>query len=370
MKLLGLGRAQLVRVPERGMRLDPEALEELLERCLRDRRAVLACVGVLGTTEYGTVDPIDRLVDARDRFGERGLGFGLHVDAAWGGYLATVFREADGRLRPRADILAEHAHFPRPHVYDAFAALARTDSITVDPHKLGYLPYGAGAFVCRDHRAVALLAEQADYVFQGDAGGDYFTRHRRLGQVVPEGSKSGAAAAAVYVTHRVLPLDHAHFGALPRQTLRAAEAFADATTRFAASIASRARVCLPFVPDSNLVCLAINPAGNRDVAVANAFVQRVCDELRCDPGQPLQNKQFFGSSTTLRPECVGADELGAILDALGLDPASFSEEPGADRLLILRHTLMNPYLIDTENGISYIDRYFEHLGGRLRALLP
>lgn len=30
---------------------------------------------------------------------------------------------------------------------------------------------------------------------------------------------------------------------------------------------------------------------------------------------------------------------------------------------------MNPYLIDRENGISYIDRYFEFLTRRTRALL-
>src|SRR5690606_21131316 len=48
----------------------------------------------------------------------------------------------------------------------------RTDSVTVDPHKLGYLPYGAGAFICRDHRATALLAESADYVFHEDAARD------------------------------------------------------------------------------------------------------------------------------------------------------------------------------------------------------
>jgi hypothetical protein len=29
---------------------------------------------------------------------------------------------------------------------------------------------------------------------------------------------------------------------------------------------------------------------------------------------------------------------------------------------------MNPYLIDRENGISYIDLYFEHLARRIRAL--
>ena len=82
----------------------------------------------------------------------------------------------------------------------------------------------------------------------------------------------------------------------------------------------------------------------------------------------MQDKQFFGSVTTLRPEALGEAETCRILDALGLDPATLGED-GGDRLMILRHTLMNPYLIDHENGISYIDRYFDYLGGRLRALL-
>lgn len=369
LKLLGLGRAQLLRVPERHMRMDPEALEGVLETCLRDARPVLMAVGVLGTTEYGTVDPIDRLVDARDRFAQRGLGFAVHVDAAWGGYLATMFRNPDGSLRPREEVAAAYGQFPRPHVHAAVAALPRTDSVTVDPHKLGYLPYGAGAFVCRDHRAVALLAEQADYVFHGDTPDDYFARHRRLGQVIPEGSKSGAAAAAVYVTHRVLPLDHLNFGLLPAKTIRATEHFATRANDFAREIASLARVAVPFVPDSNLVCLALNPTGNTTVAAANRFVERLHDDLRCDPSQPLQLKQFFGSATSLRPEVAGAEAIDSLCARLGLDASSFRDAPGAERLLILRHTLMNPYLLDAENGISYIDRYFDYLRARIARLV-
>ena len=367
-KLLGLGRAQLELLPERGMRVDTDALEETLERCLRERQPVLLAVAVMGTTEYGTVDPIDGVVVARERFAARGLGFGVHVDAAWGGYLATLFRNEDGSLRTRDEVASGFTAFPSPDVYAAVAALGDTDSVTVDPHKLGYLPYGAGAFICRDHRAMALLSEEADYVFHGDAPKDYLGRYRSLGQFIPEGSKSGAAVAGVYVTHKVLPLDHAHFGLLPAQTIRSAEAFHARALRFAEEMAGVVQAVVPFPPDSNLVCFALNPAGNRDVAVANAFVRRVHDELRCDPRQPLQNKQFFGSVTTLRPEALGEEETHRILDALGLDVATLDGE-GGDKLMILRHTLMNPYLIDRENNISYIDLYFDHLAARLRALL-
>ncbi|MEO7068000.1 MAG: pyridoxal-dependent decarboxylase [Rhodanobacter sp.] len=366
LKLLGLGRDQLELLPTKGMRLDPAALRNTLERCAREKQAVLMCVAVLGSTEYGTIDPIDQVLAAREVSRERGLDFTVHVDAAWGGYLATVFRNEDGTLRSRDEVAAEYVHFPTPGVHAAFAALAATDSVTVDPHKLGYLPYGSGAFICRDHRAMALLAERADYVFHGGTSKDYLTRYRSLGQFIPEGSKSGAAAAAVYVTHKVLPLDHAHFGHLPRATVRAAEMFHARAQRFALELADCVQAMVPFAPDSNLVCLALNPRGNTSIAAANAFVRELHDVLRCDPRQPLQTKEFFGSVTTLRPDMLGPSQTMRIFNALGLETSAL--DPDEDRLMILRHTLMNPYLIDHENGISYIDRYFDFLDRRVRAL--
>lgn len=370
MKMLGLGRGQLQLLPEHAMHLDIDALHEALNHCHDRGQPVLMAVAVLGSTEYGTIDAVDGVVAARSTWDRRGLGFAVHADAAWGGYLATLFRRPDGSLRPREEVGEAYARFPSRQVHAAFAALGDTDSVTVDPHKLGYLPYGAGAFVCRDHRAMTLLSEDADYVFQGGDDDAYMERYRVLGRYIPEGSKSGAMAAAVYVTHRVLPLDHEHFGCLPRQTLLAAEAFYEQALAFAARIQAVASVRVPFAPDSNLVCLAINPAGNRDLGAANELVQRLYRGMRADPSRPLQVREFFGSATTLQPAAVGTAEMGRMLQSLGLDPASLdSDDPSRDRLLILRHTLMNPYIIDHENGISYVERYFDSLEERLRCAL-
>lgn len=367
-KLLGLGRAQMELLPECGMRIDTAALEATLKRCQDERQPVLLAVGVMGTTEYGTIDPIDALVAARERFSAQGFGFSVHVDAAWGGYLATLFRNEDGSLRTQAEVASGFNAFPTTEVYNAIAAIGETDSVTVDPHKLGYLPYGAGAFICRDHRAIGLLSEEADYVFHGSAKQDYMSRYRGLGQFIPEGSKSGAAVAGVYVTHKVLPLDHAHFGKLPAQTIHFTEIFHARALQFAHEMRDVVHAVVPFAPDSNLLCFALNPVGNHRVAQSNAFVSQLHDELRSDPSQPLQNKQFFGSATTLRPDVLGETETQRILNALGLDPATLHED-GGEKLMILRHTLMNPYLIDHTNGISYIDLYFEHLASRIRSLL-
>ena len=363
LKLLGLGGQQLELLPTRGMRLDVDALDASLERCARRHEPVLMAVAVLGSTEHGTIDPVDSVLRARKDSRARGLDFAVHVDAAWGGYLATLFREEDGSLRSYEAIAAEFEHFPSAALHAAFGALAQTDSVTIDPHKLGYLPFGSGAFVCRDHRAMCLLSERADYVFHGTAAPDYLARYRNLGQYIPEGSKSGAAAAGVYVAHKVLPLDHRHFGRLTRATVRAAEAFHARALRFADEQDGHLCVRVPFAPDSNLVCLALNPFGNRSLAHANTFMHRLHDTLRADPRQPLQLKEFFGSVTTLRPDLLGTAETAQILSTLGLD-ATGHDEP----LVILRHTLMNPYLIDHENRISYIDRYFEFLARCVAAI--
>ncbi len=368
LKLLGLGRNQLQLLPEREMRLDIDALEEALLQCQRDRQPVLMSVAVLGTTEYGTIDPVDGVVAARQRSGQAGLGHWVHIDGAWGGYLATLFRNPDGSLRSRDEVGRPFQSFPADTVHAAFAALGKTDSVTVDPHKLGYLPYGAGAFICRDGRAMELLREEADYVYHDANADSYMRRFRGLGQFIPEGSKSGATAAAVYISHQVLPLDHAHFGRLQAQTIRSAEHFLGAARRFATAMAEVARVCVPFPPDSNLVCLAINPLGNSDVGVANHFLRKLYQVLRCDPQQPLQVKSYFASTTTLRPDALGAVEMGRIMQMLGIDPTTLGGD-GDDRLVILRHTLMNPYLLDEHNDLSYIDGYFRFLGEEIRRLL-
>jgi len=125
-------------------------------------------------------------------------------------------------------------------------------------------------------------------------------------------------------------------------------------------------VCLPFAPDSNLVCIAINARGNRDIAAMRALIESLYDQLRVAPGQPIQQRAFFGSITTLKPSALGAIDYQRVLDLLGLDLPT-GEEDG--RLLILRHTLMNPFLRDDSGGTDYLALYLEHLEGLLRAAL-
>jgi glutamate/tyrosine decarboxylase-like PLP-dependent enzyme len=370
MKLLGLGKANLLGVGvDDHMRMDPAHLRRLIEEAFADRRPVLAVVGVLGSTEFGTVDPIHEIVNLRDEMRGRRLDFPIHVDAAWGGYLASVFRDASGGLVAREEVAASFKYFPSAPLYDAFAALPRVDSVTVDPHKLGYVPYAAGAYVARNREAVDFITQDAAYVFDVEDGGEEQPRGQRLmnlGRYILEGSKAGAAAAAVHVTHRTLPLDQTGFGRLLAQTVRTCEYFWDTARERADDLADRVRVCVPFEPDSNLICIAVNPTGNRDLGKMNRFGRAVFSRMKVDPDQPVQVKSFIGSYTSLRKESLPGDRSEGLLGALGIDPTTFTETPAdpsreSDHIFILRHTLMNPWLMDGPGGRPYVDLYWEYL---------
>ncbi|MDQ3309833.1 MAG: pyridoxal-dependent decarboxylase, partial [Gemmatimonadota bacterium] len=69
-RALGIGGAQLVHVPvDRRFRMDPVALEETIHRLASLRQPVIACIGVIGTTEESAVDRLDLIADVRQRAG-------------------------------------------------------------------------------------------------------------------------------------------------------------------------------------------------------------------------------------------------------------------------------------------------------------
>ncbi|MDZ7789131.1 MAG: pyridoxal-dependent decarboxylase [Xanthomonadales bacterium] len=375
LKLLGLGAANLetIAVNER-MRLDADALERKLGELNARGRPVLAVIGILGTTEFGSIDPINDIVSARQRWRRKGTDFAIHVDAAWGGYLASMFHRPDGTLIDHQEMRRGFHFFPSAPVYKAFAALRHVDSITVDPHKLGYVPFGCGAYVARHRGMTDFISQKAAYVFdeaESVADSEYERRFRNLGQYILEGSKPGAAAAGAWLSHRVLPLDSEHMGRLCGETVRNCEYFFEHVDQLRDELDGVARVVLPFEPDTNLVCLAINPAGNRSLPRMNEFGRRLYAHLSVGEAVDIHSREFFGSRTVVHRAKLGREAAERIMAELDLDPASFVEEPDdtgeqADSIFLLRHTLMNPWLSGREEGLNYLDRYCRHLAALVR----
>src|SRR5712692_1722613 len=152
-------------------RIDANALAKRLER-----DDVGTVVATMGTTATGSVDPLSEILDLRAKH-----GFRLHADAAYGGYFVLA-----GNLDKETQ--------------SAFSRIAEADSIVIDPHKHGLQPYGCGCVLFRDPEVGRLYKHDSPYTYFSSA-------ELHLGEISLECSRPGAAAAALWATQRLLPLE-------------------------------------------------------------------------------------------------------------------------------------------------------------------
>ncbi|KAG9121292.1 hypothetical protein FRC07_002791 [Ceratobasidium sp. 392] len=210
--LTGIGSDNLIDVPvDTNARMDCSALDELLKDCLDNKRAVYAVVAIMGSTEHGAVDPIADVIGLREKYQKQGLSFAVHADAAWGGYFTSLLHEEVTAPR-RAPVDPENQYVPElalsTHTRKQLEHLQFADSITIDPHKSGYIPYPAGGLCYRDGRMRYLVTWLNPDVYKesdGDEG---------MGVYGVEGSKPGAAAVGAWVSHRVIGLHKNGYGSL------------------------------------------------------------------------------------------------------------------------------------------------------------
>jgi aromatic-L-amino-acid decarboxylase len=118
-------------------RLDHEALRTAIGADRASGLTPFLIVANAGTTNTGAVDDLAAVADLA-----AAEGLWLHVDAAYGGFFLLTER---GRL--------------------AMRGIERADSVTLDPHKGLFLPYGTGALVVRDGGTLRRAhARHADYL--------------------------------------------------------------------------------------------------------------------------------------------------------------------------------------------------------------
>lgn len=211
-------------------RMDKGVLEEVLDKCQTNKRPVLLTVAVIGSTEESAVDPLKDILNLRDgyRAGENGdktiFDFNVHADAAWGGYLISIIRNNFGIKKPDEKKIVEvpifidddeKAKVPlSKHVIEQLEQLRFCDSITVDPHKWGYVPYPAGSLCYRNGGMINLVTFGAPYI-ESNAESQALS----MGESGVEGSKPGAAAAAVFLSHSVIRPSVKGYGKLMKRAV-------------------------------------------------------------------------------------------------------------------------------------------------------
>src|SRR3954454_23372407 len=143
-KIAGFPADALRVVPaDEGLRLDPEALAEAVGRDRAAGRRPFLVVASAGTINAGMVDPLGAVADVAER-----EGLWLHVDAAYGGFFQLTDR---GRV--------------------ALGGIERADTITLDPHKGLFLPYGTGCLLARSGATLRAAHEVAAHYLPGVTDG-------------------------------------------------------------------------------------------------------------------------------------------------------------------------------------------------------
>jgi aromatic-L-amino-acid/L-tryptophan decarboxylase len=137
MVLAGMGRNQLRKIAVRDdFTIEMNALADQVTEDRENGYRPICVVGNAGTTNTGSVDPLDALSDFCRR---QDLWF--HVDAAYGGPAACT--DSAGKL---------------------FRGLELADSVVVNPHKWMYVPAEAGCILVREPRALlSTFQVVADY---------------------------------------------------------------------------------------------------------------------------------------------------------------------------------------------------------------
>ncbi len=293
-------------------RMDLDRLEALLKT-----GRVGTVILTAGTTGLGAVDPLADAIPLARRYGAR-----VHVDAAYGGFFRLLAGEGSeerksGRAKeghPGAELespsIAPHpSNLIHPQTARHLLAIAEADSVVVDPHKHGLQPYGCGAVLFRDPAVGRFYSHDSPYT--------YFTSDElHLGEISLECSRPGAAAAALWLTLKALPLKADEgLGPILAAGLRAARGLAG---RLEAS----EWLDLYTPPDLDIVVYAPRPAEPTFPAL-DAASARVFSDGMTDPEDPIFLSLFR----------LDADRLAARFPHL---------TPDRPHARVLRSVLMKP----------------------------
>jgi len=137
--VLGIGNRNVIAVEvDAQNRMDLNCLRQMIAQFhdSSGKTRILAVVGIAGTTETGSVDPLGQMAAI---CAEHRIHF--HVDAAWGG--PTLMSD-------------KYRHL--------LAGIEQADSVTIDGHKQFYMPMTCGMVYFRDPEILDAIEYHAGYV--------------------------------------------------------------------------------------------------------------------------------------------------------------------------------------------------------------
>jgi len=321
--IFGLGENSFwpVETDEAG-HLDPGDLKTKIDLAEAQCRPVLMVVSVAGTTEAGEIDPIHKVTALLETLcTERGRHIWHHVDAAYGGFMCAVLHQGGSK-------------WLSPESTKALRAISQADSITLDPHKLGYVPYACGAFLARDDEAYAVSSFKAPYLDRPDLGDGKWS-------TTIEGSRAGLGPAATWLTGKSMGFTSPAFADVIESTFEAARRVRDGLLQTYEWV----QILEP--TETNILCFSVGRKG-QSLSQSNALTRRLTEFFADSP-------KFAVSQTDL-----GTDHMGA---QIRCHVASYGGIIDTNHLTLVRCVFMNPFLAIPRIRDALLAEFLSELGG-------
>lgn len=305
-KALGFGVNNIIAVDlNKFGEMDSQQLKRKIDLCLKQNHNILSVISVCGTTELGVIDPIHETQQVLAKLKQDyNLSIWHHIDAAYGGYFASA-RELFECASPGLE-------------REKLFALSSSDSATIDPHKLGYLPYPAGAFICANKIDYTLTQSSAAYVD--------FQKNIDLGLYTFEGSRSAAPAVGCYLSNHCIGLDSQGYGRLVKRCI-------DTSEKLKEKISKLNNVHVLKVNGTNIMCFSIS-GKKLLLSECNMLTEKAFKFIHIKNQSESRSEAFYVSKTKL-----GSEHRALI--------SEFCEknnlQQDTDQLSLIRTTIMNPY---------------------------
>ena len=98
--------------------------------------------------------------------------------------------------------------------------MGAADSITIDPHKMGFVPYPAGVIAFKNRQVTQFVAQKAQYISDNSDKASFdIDEIRDIGPYILEGSKPGVAAVACWLAAKTIPLNLSNHGKIVKTSI-------------------------------------------------------------------------------------------------------------------------------------------------------
>jgi glutamate/tyrosine decarboxylase-like PLP-dependent enzyme len=260
----------------------------------------------------------------------------------------------------------------------SFLAFQYADSITIDPHKLGYVQYPCGLIAFKNDRVRHFIMQRAPYITSSGHNALIHNppRHvknidfdKRTTQNLPyedyqigidafapfilEGSRPGAAAAALWLSSKLIPLNRQNHGQIIKTSMIAARELFEWLFTWDKIVKKGLHIDALFefktfgaVPDTNVVVFAIKSKMDPTLEGMNQLTQTVYNyfaiQAELGENEHSYSQSFFISKTKMDNIYYKFEAFKPFFEGCGIQNAENDYlEKG---LIILRATVMNPYI--------------------------